>query len=218
MAIDGNTIVPTMPVSPSGMGDFLGGGLGGGGGLLLLFFLLIICGGNGFGGFGGGNGYEWLNNSQNINDGFRDQALNNSVGNIQSGVTSGFGDIQTALCGGFASVNASIANANTASLERSFAAQTAVAQDFNALQAQLAQCCCDNRMATVQTQNIVQAEGAATRLAIQNQTQQILDKLCQQEIDNLKAQNIALQNQLNMANLNASQTAQSQYIIDKLSA
>lgn len=215
MALDGNTIVPTMPVSPTGGGDFLGG-LGGGGGLLLLFFLLIICGGNGFGGFGGGNGYEWLNNSQNINDGFRDQALNNSVGNIQSGVTSGFGDIQTALCGGFASVNASIANANTASMERSFAAQTAVAQDFNALQAQLAQCCCDNRMATVQTQNIVQSEGAATRLAIQNQTQQILDKLCQQEIDNLKAQNIALQNQLNMANLAASQTAQSQYIIDKL--
>ena len=219
MAIDGNTIVPTMPVSPSGMGDFLGGGLGGGGGLLLLFFLLIIMGGgNGFGFGNGGNGYEWLNNSQNINDGFRDQALNANVGNIQSGVTSGFGDIQTALCGGFASVNASIANANTASMERSFAAQTAVAQDFNALQAQLAQCCCDNRMATVQTQNIVQAEGAATRLAIQNQTQQILDKLCQQEIDNLKAQNIALQNQLNMANLSASQTAQSQYIIDKLSA
>ena len=212
MAIDGNTIVPTMPVSPAG-GDFLGGM--GGGGLLLLFFLLIICGGNGFG-FGGGNGYEWLNNSQNINDGFRAQALDNSVGNIQSGVTSGFGDIQTALCGGFASVNAAIANANTASLERSFAAQSAVATDFNALQAQLAQCCCDNRMATVQTQNIVQSEGAATRLAIQNQTQQILDKLCQQEIDNLKAQNIALQNQLNMANLAASQTAQSQYIIDKL--
>ena len=218
MAIDGNTIVPTMPVSPSGMGDFLGG-LGGGGGLLLLFFLLIIMGGgNGFGFGNGGNGYEWLNNSQNINDGFRDQALNANVGNIQNGVTSGFGDMQTALCGGFASVNASIANANTASLERSFAAQTAVAQDFNALQAQLADCCCQNNLATVQTQNIVQSEGAATRLAIQNQTQQILDKLCQQEIDNLKAQNIALQNQLNMANLNASQTAQSQYIIDKLSA
>ena len=216
MALDGNTIVPTMPVSPTGVGDMLGG-LGGGGGLLLLFFLLILCGGNGFGFGGGGNGYEWLNNSQNINDGFRSQALDNSVGNIQNGVTSGFGDIQTALCGGFASVNASIANANTASMERSFAAQTAVAQNFNALQAQLADCCCKNREASMVTQNIVQAEGAATRLAIQNQTQQILDKLCQQEIDNLKAQNIALQNQLNMANLAASQTAQSQYIIDKLS-
>lgn len=208
-------IVTTMPVSPAGGGDFLGGFGGNGGVLLLLFFLFIFCGG-GNGGFGNGGLYPWMNNSQNINDGFRDQALGTAVGGIQSGITGGFGDIQTALCGGFAGVNASIANANTASLERSFAAQTAVTSGFTALQAQLAQCCCDNRMATVQTQNIVQAEGAATRLAIQNQTQEILDKLCQQEIDNLKSQNIALQNQLNMANLAASQTAQSQYIIDKL--
>jgi hypothetical protein len=63
-------------------------------------------------------------------------------------------------------------------------------------------------MATVQTQNIVQAEGAATRLAIQNQTQDILDKLCSLEIENLKSQNVSLQNQLNMANLSASQVAQ----------
>ena len=209
-----NGIVTTMPVSPSG-GDLFGGFGGSGGGLLLLFFLFLFCGG-GNGGFGNGGLYPWMNNSQNINDGFRDQALGASVGNIQGGITSGFGDIQTALCGGFAGVNASIANANTASLERSFAAQTAVAQDFNALQAQLAQCCCDNRMATVQTQNIVQAEGAATRLAIQNQTQQILDKLCAQEIETLRQANVSLQNQLNMANLAASQTAQSQYIIDKL--
>ena len=171
-------IVTTMPVSPAGGGDFLGGFGGNGGVLLLLFFLFIFCGG-GNGGFGNGGLYPWMNNSQNINDGFRDQALGTAVGGIQSGITGGFGDIQTALCGGFAGVNASIANANTASLERSFAAQTAVTSGFTALQAQLAQCCCDNRMATVQTQNIVQAEGAATRLAIQNQTQEILDKLCQ---------------------------------------
>ena len=227
MAIDGNTIVPTMPVSPSGMGDFLGG-LGGGGGLLLLFFLLIIMGGgNGFGFGNGGNGYEWLNNSQNINDGFRDQALNANVGNIQNGVTSGFGDVQNSLCGGFAGVNATItngfANAETAAtgrqmanMNQAFAYQTAMSNGFSNLASQLSQCCCDNRMATVQTQNIVQAEGAATRLAIQNQTQQILDKLCEQEIEQLRAQNVSLQNQLNMANLAASQTAQSQYIIDKL--
>lgn len=210
-----NGIVTTMPVSPAGGNDLFGGFGGNGGALFLLFFLFLFCGG-GNGGFGNGGLYPWMNNSQNINDGFRDQALGNAVGGIQSGITGGFGDIQTALCGGFAGVNASIANANTASLERSFAAQTAVTSGFTSLQSQLAQCCCDNRMATVQTQNIVQSEGAATRLAIQNQTQEILDKLCQQEIDALKAQNIALQNQLNMANLAASQTAQSQYIIDKL--
>ena len=84
------------------------------------------------------------------------------------------------------------------------------------LQSQLAQCCCDNRLATVQTQNIVQAEGAATRLAIQNQTQEILDKLCQQEIDAKNDKILELQNQLNIATFNASQVAQTAQIISNL--
>ena len=183
------------------------------------------------GGFGGGFGmdgvYPWLNNSQNINDGFRDQAINANVNGIQNAVVSGFGDVQTALCGGFAGVNASINGAQNAiaqqmysneiaALERSFAAQTAATAGTSAIQSQLAQCCCDNRLATVQTQNVVATESAATRLAIQEQTQAILDKMCAQEIDNLKAQNISLQNQVNMLNLAASQTAQSAYLVDKL--
>ena len=44
-------------------------------------------------------------------------------------------------------------------------------------------------------------------------TQKILDRMCQQEIDALKAQNIALQNQNNMLNLAASQTAQTAQLI-----
>lgn len=82
-------------------------------------------------------------------------------------------------------------------------------------------------MATCQTQNVVQSEGAATRLAIQNQTQQILDKMCQQEIDALKAQNLELQNRVNMqsmearlvsqtAALVADNTAQTQYIVNRV--
>ena len=94
------------------------------------------------------------------------------------------------------------------SMQNVFGLQTAINSGFSGLQAQLAQCCCDNRMATVQTQNIVQTEGAATRLAIQNQTQQILDKLCEQEIEQLRQANVSLQNQVNMLNLAASQTAQ----------
>lgn len=211
MALDGNSSM-FMPVEPAN------GGFGGGmdGWWIILLFLFLLGGNGGFGGNNANGLYPFMNQTEQINDGFRSQALGATIDGVQNGITSGFGDIQTALCGGFAGVNAAIANANTASLERSFAAQTAVAQDFNALQAQLAQCCCDNRMATVQTQNIVQSEGAATRLAIQNQTQQILDKLCAQEIETLRAQNVSLQNQLNMANLAASQTAQSQYIVDKL--
>ena len=68
----------------------------------------------------------------------------------------------------------------------------------------------------MQTQNVVQTEAAATRLAIENQTQAILDKMCAQEIENLRAANVNLQNQLNMANLAASQSQQTQQIIAAL--
>ena len=197
--------------------------------------------GNNFGGYGGGFGadglYPWLNNSQNINGGFRDQMLTSQIQGIQNGITSGFGDVQTALCGGFAGVNAGIAAAQNgitqqmyanqiSDLERSFAAQTANTQGMSALQAQLAQCCCDNRLATCQTQNVVQNEGNATRFADANNprdiidsqtrgTQAILDKLCQLELDGVKQQVDAkndrivdLQNQLNMAVFRESQANQ----------
>lgn len=220
---DDSMVMPVAPVGGygnSGIGDFGGSGWW----ILLLFILLGGWNNGGVGGFGGGDLYPWLNNSQNMNSGFRDQMLNTSVNGIQNAITSGFGDAQTALCGGFAGVNASINGAQNAiaqqmygnqiaDLERSFAAQTASTAGMSALQAQLAQCCCDNRLATCQTQNIVQNDGAATRLAIQNQTQAILDKMCQQEIDTLKAQNLALQNQVNMQNLAASQTAQTAALV-----
>lgn len=204
--------------------------------------LLLLFAGGGFGGFGGGFGmdglYPWLNNSQDINGGFRDQMLNSSVSGIQSSITSGFGDVQTALCGGFAGVNATINGSQSAitqqlysnqlaDLERSFASQTASTQGMSNIQSQLSQCCCDNRLATCQTQNLISTDGAATRLAIQNQTQAILDKMCQQEIDAYKRENDNLRSMVNMQNLAASQaaqtaqliadnTAQTQYIVNRV--
>ena len=222
---DENMVMPVSPMYGGGNGGF--GGFGSDGWWIIL--LLLCFGNNGWGGNNGGmNGmYPWLNNSNQINDGFRDQMLNSSINGIQSGVISGFGDVQTALCGGFAGVNASITNAQMASLERSFAAQTANTQAISGISSQLAQCCCDNRLATCQTQNIVQSEGAATRLAIQNQTQAILDKMCQQEIDAYKRENDNLRAQINMQALAASQatqtaaliadnTAQTQYIVNRV--
>ena len=239
-----------MPVSPMGANGGFGGGFGGDWGWIIL---LLLCGwGGGFGGgFGGGYGnmmlgydFPWLLNGQNginsnVNDGFRDQMINTGIGNIQNSITAGFGDVQNALCGGFAGVNASIANSaaqaesaanarQMANMNQAFAAQNAMNQGFNGISSQLSNCCCENRLQTVETRNAVATEGAATRLAIQEQTQAILDKMCQQEIDALKAQNIALQNQVNMLNLSASQTsqtaaliadntAQTQYLVNRIS-
>lgn len=231
----------TMLVQPANNGGF-GNGFGGEGFWLIILFILLGNGAWGMGGFGGeGSLYPWLNNSQNINGGFRDQMLSTQINGIQNSITSGFGDVQTALCGGFAGVNASINGAQNAiasqmyanqiaDLERSFAAQTANTAGMTALQAQLAQCCCDNRAATADLKYTVATENCAdrtqslmnTRDIIDSQnrgTQAILDKLCALELDGVKGQlaqaqreNLGLQNQLNMASFAASQAAQNTFI------
>lgn len=199
-----------MPVAPSGSG--FGGGFGGDGIWVLLLFILL-CGNGGFGGNGGNNLYPWLNNSDTINGGFRDQLLNTNIASINSGING----VTAAVTNGFAQAEIA-ANAR----------QMAEMNQIFGIQSSLQNCCCENRMATVQTQNVVQAEGAATRLAIQNQTQQILDKLCAQEIETLRERNVSLQNQVNMLNLAASQTqqtaaliadntAQTQYLVNRIS-
>lgn len=59
----------------------------------------------------------------------------------------------------------------------------------------------------------MQSEAAATRAAIASDTQAILDKLCQQELD-AKNETIAnLRAQVNMQNLAASQAAQTAALI-----
>ena len=229
-----------MPVAPAyaNGGGFGSGGFGGDWGWIILL-LLFAGGGWGMGGFGGGmwgmDGlYPWLNNSQNVNDGFRDQMLNTSVSSIQNSITSGFGDVQTALCGGFAGVNASINGAQSAiaqqmysneiaGLERSFAAQTANTAGLTNLSSQLANCCCENRAATNDVKYTIATEACSTRAANSANTQAILDKLCQLELDGVKAQVDAkndrileLQNQLNMATLRESQTAQNAFIAQGL--
>lgn len=229
----------TMLVQPANNGGF--GGFGDGNGWwILLLFILLGNGAWGMGGFGGGfDGglYPWMNQSNQINGGFRDQMLSTQLNGIQNSVTGGFGDVQTALCGGFAGVNASINGAQNAitsqmysnqiaDLERSFAAQTAQTAGMTAIQSQLAQCCCDNRAATADLKYTVATENCADRTAaMQNTrdiidaqtrgTQAILDKLCALELDGVKGQlaqaqreNVGLQNQLNIATMQASQAAQ----------
>ena len=223
-----------MPVAPAyGGGGGFGNGFGGDALWLLLFFCIMGgWGNNGYGANAGGGGlYPWMNQSNQINDGFRDQMINSNITGIQNAVTSGFGDVQLGIAGlgrqicetgngitgavrdGFFQSEIAANARQMADMNQTFGFQTSMLQGFNGLQGQLAQCCCDNRLATCQTQNLVQSEGAATRLAIQNQTQQILDKMCQQEIDALKRENENLRTMVNMQNLAASQTAQTAQLI-----
>ena len=214
----------TMPVAPLYNGG--NGGFGWGGDIWLILIVLFACGGFG-GGFGNamlGYDFPWLLNGQqginaNTNAGFNQAATQSALGDINTAITSGFGNVQTALCGGFAGVNASVNGAQNAiaqqlytnqiaDLERSYNAQTASTQGMNAIQAQLAQCCCDNRAATQDVKFTLAQEACATRQNSTDNTKAILDKLCQLELDGYKRENDQLRSQLQFANLQASQVDQ----------
>ena len=240
---DDNGVGATMLVSPTGMsnGGYGSGDCFGGNGFWILLLFLLIGGngwGNGFGGgFGGNDLYPWMNQSNQINGGFRDQMINDNVTEIRSGVNNiqtqlcnGFNDVQMGLANGFAGVEAGANARQIANMQQAFAAQTAVTQGMNDIGMSLQNCGCENRAGLADLKYTVATENCADRTAayqntrdiIDSQTrgtQAILDKLCQLELDGVKAQVDAkndkineLQTQLNMANLQASQTAQNAFI------
>ena len=178
------------------------GGFGGDWGWIILLLLCANGGWGGFGGFGGMGGFggamwdfPWLINGQqginnNVSDGFRSAQLSDGITSIRDGI-SGLstqlcgccGDMQMALANGFTGVNASINGAQNAisnqlynneiaSLNRSFAEQTANTAGFNGVQSSL----CDIRYGNAtNTRDILTALTAGV--------QSIKDQLCQDKID-----------------------------------
>lgn len=204
----GNDMV--MPVSPMyGNGGF-GNGFGGDGLWIILLFILLGNGwGNGNGGFGGGGLYPWMNQSDQINDGFRDQMINTNISEIQNSLAG----ISNQMC-----------NNQLADMERSFAAQTASTNGMNSIQSQLAQCCCDNRAAIADLRYAVSTEACADRQAVNDalrdvlaannaSTQRIIDQMCQDKIDAKNEKIADLERQITMMTLNASQNAQTAAIV-----
>ena len=257
--MSGNGIQPTVelattngnaypyPIYPMSNGFGGNNGFLGGDGIwaILLFALLFgngAWGGNGFGGNAFDNGYAWLSNGQkeimnNTNNGFDTLHLSNQIEGVRDGIhgisnqiCNSTSDIVSAVNGGFS--NAEVANnaRQIANMNQAFNSQIATLQGFNNLGSRLDDCCCENRLASCQTQNTIVSEANATRFADANNTrdiitsqtqgvQSILDKLCQLELDNVKSQVEAkndriadLQRQLSMADLRASQTAQNAFI------
>ncbi|MBP5475043.1 MAG: hypothetical protein J6X83_02125, partial [Methanomicrobium sp.] len=235
-------VMPVAPMYANG-GGFGNNGFGGDWAWIILLLLLGWGNnGNGFGGgFGGGYGgdFPWLMTGQaginaNTNDGFRDQMLQTNITSIRDGI----GNLSTQLCNCCAdmsqTVNAGFSNAETAAnarqianMQTAFAGQTAMAQGFNQLGSQFADCCCENRLATERLNYTIATENCADRYeAAQNtrdilencnrNNQAILDKLCQLELDAKNDKIADLERQLTMANLSASQIAQTGQIVDQV--
>ena len=218
------------------------GGFGGDWGWIILLLLCANGGwggfGGGFGGFGNmqlGYDFPWLLNGQNginnnVSDGFRDAQLHDSVTSVRDGINSlatqlcgCCGDIQNSLCSGFAGVTASVTGAQNAlsqqmysnelaSLNRSFAEQTANTAGFTGVNSGIAdlrytvatEACADRAAVSDALRDVIAANTAST--------QRILDQLCADKIEAKNDEIAMLRQQLNMADLRASQTAQNAFI------
>lgn len=152
---------------------------------IIVLFLFALMG-NGWNGFGGGN-----NACGSVQQGFDQQAVMNGLNGLTTTVSNGFANAEVSRCN----------------------AQANVLQNLNAIGSGIA-----DLKYTVATENCADRtalnEGISQILANQNAgIQTIIDKMCQQEIDQLKTQNANLQTQINLANLSASQTAQTARIL-----
>ena len=216
---ENNMVMPVAPMYGGNNGGF--GNFGCDGWWILLLLLFANGGwGNGFGGGFDGGLYPWMNNSQNINDGFRDQMLNSNVTSIRDGIAG----ISTQLCNGFAGVNASVANGFAQAEIAENSRQMANMNQIFGLQSSLQNCCCENRAGLADLKYTVATEACADRNAISQalrdvleantaSTQRILDQMCNDKIDAKNERIADLERQLTMANLSASQTAQTAQLL-----
>lgn len=236
-------IIPTFDINGNGNNNGWGGSMGEW--IIGLVALGMLGNGGMFGGFGGnamGYDFPWLLSgqngiNQNTNDGFQNLHLSDqiegtrdAVNNLSTQVCGSTADIVQAVNSGFAGAEISANARQIADMQQNFNGQIATLNGFNNLGSRLDDCCCENRLASCQTQNTIISESANNRFASANNTrdiidsnnrnsQAILDKLCQLELDGVKAQVEAkndriaeLTTQLNMATLRESQTAQNAFI------
>lgn len=191
-------------------GGFLNGGDGA---WVLLLFILILAGGwNNGNGFGGGGNTNYI--TSDVQRGFDQSAVINGLTNIGTAVSNGFANAEVSRCNSQANILQTLNN-NQANLST----------QLNTIAMNQQNCCCENRAGLADLKYTVATEACADRSTISDalkdviasntaNTQAILDKLCQQEIDALKAQNQQLQMQSYLASLAASQNAQTGQILN----
>lgn len=196
-----------------------------------LWFLIVVFAifggwGNGFGGFGGGtNGGV----GSEIQRGFDNQAVISKLDGLSNGLCDGFYAMNNSMLTGFNGINTNIMQTGYGIQQAVNADTVANMQNTNALQSQLANCCCETREA-IQGVNYNMATNTCalqntmnnnTRDIIDSQqagTRAILDFLTQDKIATLTAENNDLRRAASQDRQNAllttAMSAQTSQIID----
>ena len=167
---DNNGMV--MPVSPMYGNGGYGSGFGyGGDGLfwIIILFLFAAMNGNGFGGWGG--------NAGGVLPFMMNQSGQSEVQRVvdQQSVMTGISALSAAQANGFA--NAEISRCN---------GLYNLTSQLNNIAMNQQNCCCENRAAVADLKYTMAQEAAATRANTDAKVQNVMDKLCQLEMDGIK--------------------------------
>ena len=205
-------------------------GMWGDGAWWIVILLIFGWGNNGWGGFGGnGNGAGYTDSA--IQRGFDNQAVISKLDGISNGLCDGFYAMNNSMLTGFNGINTNIMQTGYGIQQAVNADTVANMQNTNALQAQLANCCCETREA-IQGVNYNMATNTCalqntmcnnTRDIIDSQqagTRAILDYLCTKENADLrdKVQKLELSASQDRQNalLTTAMTAQTQQIVNSV--
>lgn len=195
--------------------------------VILLIFGWGGFGNNGWGGNGAGNGYT----DAAIQRGFDNQAVISKLDGITNGLCDGFYAVNNSMLTGFNGINTNIMQTGYGIQQAINADTIANMQNTNALQAQLANCCCETREAiqgvnynmATNTCALQNAMNNNTRDIIDSQqagTRAILDYLCAKENADLrdKVQKLELSASQDRQNalLTTAMTAQTQQIVNSV--
>ena len=200
-----------VPVTMGGAGT--GSGFFNGDGIWAIILLAII--------FGWGNG-GWGNSRQagGVTDGYVLASdfsnIERKIDSVNSGICDGFYAMNTGMLNGFAGVTNAITTGG-------YETRNAISD----LSAQLASCCCENRLAQKDTQFAIAGQTSAIQQSLctgfrdvienQNATYRALhDELVANRIEDKNAQIAAQQNEINALRLRASQTEQNTFLISQL--
>lgn len=183
--------------------------------IVLFIFAFFGWGNNGWVNNGNGGGYTVTTATQaDIQRGFDNSAVISKLDGINNGLCDGFYAVNNGMLTGFNGLNTNIMQTGFGIQQAINADTVANMQNTNALQAQLANCCCETREA-IQGVNYNMAQNTCalqntmnnnTRDLLENQnsnTRAILDYLCQKETADLRAENQALKLAASQSNQNA---------------
>lgn len=199
----------------AGLGNMNGNGYGMDGGwwAWILLFALFGWGGNGFG-FGGNGAATTQATEAAIQRGFDNQAVVSKLDGLANGICS-LGYDQLAQMNG---INTNIMQTGFGITNAINGTSVANMQSFNALTAQIQECCCENRAAIAQVRYDMATQNCALTTAIDqlgfNLSKQLSDSFCQLKMEAKDETIAALRQQVTEANLGQQLQGTANYIIN----